>query len=297
MGLIWLASYPRSGSTWIRALLTAYLRPDQPTTLGALVVESDLARRDIVDDLLGFPSSDLRPDEFDRQLPRLCAQLAEDVGEDPYVVKVHRALRPTPERRPCYPPESTEGVVYAVRDPRDVALSLAPFLGLSLPAAVDLMGDSSFATNEALRTRSTLIPEPVGAWDWHVSSWIDAPEYRRLVIRYEDLIADAAAVLERLLHFLGHDVDHVQVRSAVARAHFHSLRAEEEAGHFLEHPHRAPSFFRSGRADGWRQSLPPDLATRVSVRFGTLMRRLGYLPTEVGVPPRALPLDVLPPPP
>ena len=38
MSIVWLASYPKSGNTWLRAVLTSYLRDDgEPASINALI--------------------------------------------------------------------------------------------------------------------------------------------------------------------------------------------------------------------------------------------------------------------
>ena len=277
MGVYWLASYPKSGNTWMRVLLSAYLRPDAPPGLDALVVHSDLARRSLVDDLLGVPTADLYPGEFERLHPRACEQLADDVGEEPYVVKVHAALRKGAGGRYAFPPEATAGVVYVVRNPLDVAASLAPFFGWTTRRAVRVLGTPDYVLNADSPTRrGTLIPEPLFTWSGHVESWLDAPGYRVLLVRYEDLLDDTAATFERVVRFVGYEVDGARIEAAVERARFDRLRAEEAQHGFRERPRTASAFFRSGRAGGWREALAPEEAAQVVAQHGTVMRRLGY---------------------
>lgn len=56
--IIWLASYPKSGNTWLRALLTAYLAPDQPLDLAALTGAPVQLDRQALDDACGIASAE-----------------------------------------------------------------------------------------------------------------------------------------------------------------------------------------------------------------------------------------------
>lgn len=277
MGLYWLASYPKSGNTWMRALMTAYLAPERPLALNAFAVRADLVRRDEMDELLGVPTADLRPDELERLHPDACLCLADDVGDEPYVVKVHAGLYPTPDGRLFYPPEATAGAVYIVRNPLDVAASFAPFMGWTVDHTVAVLGQPDFVLNEGDGRRVLgVLPERLGRWSDHVESWLDAPGYRVCLVRYEDLLVDAASEFENVLRFLGYDPEVAHVEAAVERARFDRLQKQEAQDGFSERSPVAPSFFRKGRAGDWRETLAPEQAALIVAQHGPVMRRLGY---------------------
>ena len=125
--IVWLASYPRSGNTWLRALLTNYLEDGGgPASIDALVGGSDAIRREVFDEELGLSSSDLTPEEILRHRPHLHELLAAELPR-PSFVKVHDAYLRTADGVPVFPPAATLGAVYVVRNPLDVAVSLADF--------------------------------------------------------------------------------------------------------------------------------------------------------------------------
>lgn len=268
MGVLWLASYPKSGNTWVRVFLSALIRPDAPPVLSALPVGHDLAVRSRLDDLLGLPSADLGPDELERLFPRACRQLAADAGDALSVVKAHVAQRRTPGGEWTFPPGAAAGVVYVVRNPLDVVASLAPFLGLRAERAADVLADPPFRLHD--RAGGTMVPEHLGTWSEHVAGWLGGG-HRVLCVCYEDLLADPVAGFDRVAAFVGLDADPGAIAAARAWAGFARLQSEEARGGFSERPRTATPFFREGQAGGWRRAL--DLGLPAELPFGPDLAR------------------------
>ncbi|NOZ51459.1 MAG: sulfotransferase domain-containing protein, partial [Chloroflexi bacterium] len=81
-GIIWLASYPKSGNTWMRVFLTNYLRDsDEPAEINNLDGGPIASARDIFDRVIGVESSDLTAEEIDRFRPAVYEQVAAESDE------------------------------------------------------------------------------------------------------------------------------------------------------------------------------------------------------------------------
>ena len=134
--IVWLASYPRSGNTWLRALLTNYLEGDgEPASINALTAGPSVIPREVFDEELGLCSSDMTPEEVLRHRPLLHELLASELSQ-PTFVKVHDACLRVPGGSLLFPPAATYGAVYIVRNPLDVAVSLAHFWNWPIARAV-----------------------------------------------------------------------------------------------------------------------------------------------------------------
>ncbi len=94
------------------------------------------------------------------------------------------------------------------------------------------------------------MPQLVSTWTAHARSWLGAPGFRIMTIRYEDLAADTPAQLAGIAGFLGLDSNHDAVARAVEAADFQNLQRQEAASGFRERPEGMPRFFRQGRAGG-----------------------------------------------
>lgn len=282
-GLCWLASYPKSGNTWARLAL-ASLR------LGGTAVDfrdwemgggRDPAafQRWRFDAGLDIDSSDLTEEEVLAARPEAFRALARELHGS--VTKVHEAFIRTPTGEFLFPPDVTAGAVYLVRDPRDVAVSLANHMGTSLDATIALMNDPDACFSRPGRRLSRQLHQPLLTWSRHVVGWLDEPPFPVTLVRYEDMLADPAGSLERLAAAFHIDTTPEAVAKAVAATRFDVLRAQEATHGFHERPPTATApFFRKGKAGGWRAVLSVTQAARIEADHGEVMERLGYLPAH-----------------
>ncbi len=275
---IWLASYPRSGNTWVRALLRAATEP----TPGSKIDLDDLgadpiaSSRDHLERWTGLISSELEPAEIDRIRPGADAALDEGL-DDILFRKIHDALFSAPGGLPIVPPAATLRAVYIVRDPRDVAVSFAHFFHRTQAGAVATMADPCAALSRSGKRLRSQVRQLLDTWSNHVSGWLDHELFPMLLVRYEDLAADAAGELTRIAEFAGLELSPGWVEAAAEVAGFEQLRARESIHGFKVRPRSdAPFFFRRGQAGAWEDELAPELALRVEADHGPVMARLGY---------------------
>lgn len=272
----WIASYPKSGSTWVRVLLANYLRNGkQPVDIDELDATIASAR-DFFDEHVGIEASDLTHAEIDRYRPAAYEEAARRAG-GPMYVKVHDAFARNADGLPLFPRWATAGILYLVRNPLDVAVSFAHHAGVPVETAVEWMRDPecSFAADPtALHPQ---LRQRLSTWSAHVRSWIDGRDLPLLVVRYEDLSRDPLAAFTSIARFLRLEVEAARVAQAVAFSAFAVLQAQERAHGFRERFPGAAAFFRRGEVGAWRDSLPPALVARVIADHGPIMRRFGYL--------------------
>lgn len=272
--IVWLASYPKSGNTWVRAFLTNYLADGAaPASINALAghIASD---RHTFDEMTGVESSDLSADEAARYRPAAYRLLAAESEATTYL-KVHDAV--VRGSVPLIPADATAAAIYIVRNPLDVAVSLASHLDCGIARAVDHVceGLTLAAGGAALRSQ---IEQAVLSWGAHVRSWLDDPGFRVECVRYEDLIDDAVGAFRRILVAAGEPVDDERLARAIRHASFERLQAQEGATGFSERWSSGSRFFRSGRVGQWKHALNDEQVARVVAAHRPEMRRLGYLP-------------------
>ena len=292
--IVWLASYPKSGNTWLRAVLTNYLRDDDaPVSINALLGPPVASSRETFDELVGLDSSDLTPEEVLHHRPLLHELLARESTEPagapahegaPVFVKVHEAYLRTVDGMALFPKAVTAGVVYLVRNPLDVAVSYAHHRQRSIDDTVRWMNDPEAAEAKVDGGIFHQMPQPLGTWSGHVSSWLDQVELPMHVARYEDLLADPTAAFGAIVRFAGldragapPDDGPARLARAVRHAGFSGLRAQEEESGFFEKQPTAPSFFRAGTSGSWREALDPRQVRALVDTHGPVMARLGYL--------------------
>jgi aryl sulfotransferase len=270
-GLVWLASYPKSGNTWMRVLL-ANLRADTALPVGINNLAEPftlIGSWRFADDLLVDP--DLLDDQdLERLRPLQCDFVAPRVTT-PFFCKTHDRFFGR-SRQPLLGTRAW-GAVYMVRDPRDVAVSMRHHSGMSLDATIAAMHDSDFYLSSRLQLRSR-----VGDWAGHVSEWTGQNFLRTKVVRYEDLRVDTAGVVKDIVSFLGGRATDEDIHRAVAYSSLNELQQQEATKGFRERLPGQDRFFRSGRVGEWRDVLTASQVRTLEDRFAPVMAQLGYHP-------------------
>lgn len=276
-GIIWLASYPKSGNTWFRIFLTNLLRDgDEPVDINALGSTPIASARAIFDDEVGTEAADLTPDEIDRLRPGVYEQLAQTASE-PLFMKVHDAWTLLPDGNALLSTKATLGAIYFIRNPLDVAVSYAHHNGTDIKQAIDCMGNG----NHALCDKSVRLPNQLRqkllTWSGHVESWLNAPEVRVHLMRYEDMLAHPLETFSGAVTFAGLSHNRERIEKALRFSEFEILQNQEKEKGFREKAPGSDLFFRNGRAGQWRDRLTPAQAGRIISDHGDTMRRFGYL--------------------
>ena len=276
--ILWLASYPKSGNTWLRILLANYLGDSAlPADINALGSDPICSSRDLFDQAVGVRSASLPPTVVERLRPEVYRFAARGV-RDTLRLKAHDAYLLTDVGEPLFPADVSRGVIYLVRDPRDIAVSYAHHCGIAPARSVQRINNP--VAGLARKNPSLQLTQRVGSWSNHVRSWVDQADIPVLVVRYEDLLARTIEVFAEVLRFTGHVPDTHRVRRAVDDSSLVRLQEQEAKASFRERPLRSTApFFRRGTAGGWRDDLDPELARSVEREHGETMSRFAYLET------------------
>ena len=284
--IIWLSAWPKSGTTWLRAVLTNYLADDdQPASINALVGGRRESRAEF-DECLGVNSADMTDEEVSRRLPAFRTALAERLlaarssakqhaRHEPLFVKTHEAYR-LPGGAPRFPGEAF-GAVYLVRNPLDVAVSYAHHLNWPIDATIKRMNDPDVREAHNATGVYPELPEPLTTWSHHVASWTEQTAVPVHVVRYEDLLADPHNQFAAIVRFAGLAWDGPVLDRAIEHSAFHRLSEQEAADGFREKQPTAASFFRAGVAGQWRSALEAAQVQALVDAHGDVMERFGYL--------------------
>ncbi|MDE3113961.1 MAG: sulfotransferase domain-containing protein [Pseudomonadota bacterium] len=282
----WLASYLKSGNTWLRMLLANLSAGGEAKDINALPAHSGIANaRRPFDNLLLIESGLLTADEVDCLRPRLHAALASgapaEVGDvparGPRFTKVHDAYAMTAGGEPLLAgARGGKGAIVIVRDPRDIAPSLANHNGVTIDRAIDQLNDTSAVAFAALETQPVQLRSKLGDWSGHVASWLGQHDIPVHLVRYEDLLSDTPRIFQQVLTFAGLAAGHAEVEAAIRSSDFARLQAQEQAMGFAEAARRGSVFFRRGQAGAWRDELTVAQVRRIEQAHGAMMQRLGY---------------------
>jgi len=195
----------------------------------------------------------------------------------PAPVKEHDAWSRTTAGRALFDAHHTHAAIYILRDPRDVAISWAHFMGRTIDWTIRYMADHGAMIRGGTRQLSTSMPQFLGRWSTHVTGWVDESGLAPLVVRYEDMHADLPRTLHRIADHIGWTVSDEAIIGAVAATRFDRLADQERRHGFGENSDTADRFFRSGRAGGWREVLTAEQAATIERDHAQVMRRFGYL--------------------
>jgi hypothetical protein len=275
--LIWLASYPKSGNTWMRSFLHNLFRNSvEPIDInditdfcigdsGAQWYKRRAGGRDI---------KDLTPEEIGKIRP-LVHQDFTTVFPDSVFVKTHNYLGEW-GGVPLHTMDVTAGGIYILRNPLDVVISVSHHFGETLDEAIAHMA------NDAMMTGGTdsHVVEVHRSWSTHVKSWTEHPSPQLLVLRYEDLLRKPRKYFKQVSTFLGLKPSTERLERAIRNSSFKMLKAIEEKKGFKERPKTAQSFFREGRAEQWREVLTPDQVRQIIRDHHVQMERFGYIPED-----------------
>lgn len=188
--MVWLASYPRAGNTWLRFLLASYFLG---TTHDSLAMEARIPN--------------LHRGNIDLAWPH-----------DPVLGKTHLFWS---EQHPYH--QESRGCIYLIRHPKDVLLSNLNYL--KLQGAVE--DDRAFALDFIRCGGVPVWLEVMGSWKKHANSWLESPSLPRLVIRYEAMKANPHSALTRVLRFLGLQPDAERIAGAIRDCELPRLREME----------------------------------------------------------------------
>jgi hypothetical protein len=274
-GIVWLASYPKSGNTWLRVFLANFQRDDgRPVDINALASGS-ASNRELFDSAFGVESSDMTAEEIERYRPQALRWLARQRTEI-LNIKIHDAYLWTSACEPLIPADVTRGVIYVARNPLDLVISFAHHFTISLEEAISRLGSETSLGAHPDRLKAH-VRQRLLSWSGHVLSWLDQQVIPVHLMRYEDMSVRPVETFREAVRFLGWTDDVDRVRRAVAFSSFETLRRQEQAKGFKER-YGGTAFFREGRTDAWREVLTEEQVSRVVGDHGPVMRRLGYLP-------------------
>ena len=277
-GIYWLASYPKSGNTWFRSVLANFRATgDAPVDINQLNTGAIASSRNWVDDVLGVDTADLTQDEVEAIRPEIYRWSVAEAPNELGYHKIHDAYTHRADGRPLVDDVASLGAVYLLRNPLDVAPSLANHNGVDIDAAIAQMRDQTHALARAKNRLTGQLLQRMGSWSQHVESWVDAREIPVFVLRYEDMHADPITAFGAAFSALGLPENPQRLKQAIAFSQFDTLAAQEEAHGFRERPSGKRRFFRKGKVGDWQNSLTPAQVAQVIADHGPMMQRFGYL--------------------
>ena len=269
--IIWLASYPKSGNTWVRSLLSNYIYTnyDQST-----LNKTDLIKRfPSKQQLEGICEFEKLKQETEISKHWITAQSKINFYQGLVFLKTHN-IASSYKGNEFTDFNNTSGSIYVVRDPRSVALSYAHWLNKPLNETIDEMLNSDIL---ALNEDQTL--EVRSSWKNNYLSWKNSP-YPKIIIRYEDLHQDIVNSFKKILNFINLfekiEIDENKIYDVIKKCSFKNLSEIEKKDGFIQN-YSKTNFFRKGLTDEWKTELDKNLIKKIETNLENEMKELNYL--------------------
>lgn len=275
--LYWLASYPKSGNTWMRAFIANLCHSGaSPVGINDLSTGEMASCREWIDGALDFDIHELSHDEIDQLRPSAYIWLSQNSPQPEYH-KIHDAYTHLPDGNPLFPSEATKGIVYIVRNPLDVAVSFAHHCNCSIDQAIERMGNSEFTFAGGTHKPYRQLRQKLLSWSGHVNGWLNVTDIPCLPVKYEEMKIHPLQTFTQVARFLELNDHPDAICTALSHCDFNNLQAQESEKSFREKPMQASAFFRKGIIGDWKKTLNQRQVNQILSDHGEVMTRLGYL--------------------
>lgn len=272
--IIWIASYPKSGNTWVRAFLHNLMRDTQEAydinRLSDLTLGDSQVRW--FQQIQNKPSREYSNEELAALRPQV-HRLFTETSRDPVFVKTHNAVMEYAGTA-MISLQHTAAAIYVIRNPLDVVISHSHHYGNSIDRTIEIMETFGSVTGAG----DNHVPELHSSWSNNVLTWTAVPNPALHVMRYEDMLDKPLGTFTKLVKFLNLPAGRERIERAIKRSSFKVLQEQERQHGFVERNAQSERFFRAGKAGQWRTELTPEQIARVVEAHREQMSRFGYYP-------------------
>ena len=266
--LTWIASFPRSGNTWVRALISAYIN-EGVTDINSIMQTGDKDYK-YYDGIVKAPISEWSMTDQALIKPTAMLRMLEDADGN-LMLKTHDCNVDISGVAQI-PHDISRAAIYIARDPRDIALSFKNHYNThTLDAAVDKLLDAKHITrypNKGLHVLQL-------SWQLHIASWLRELPYPVYILRYEDLLSKPFDILSDIVRFLQLEYDADIVNKSIEACDIQRFQQQEKKQGFREGVGQV--FFHQGKAQRWRDELDVRLQERIKNACRKEMTALEYL--------------------
>ena len=275
--IVWLASYPKSGNTWLRAFLSSLIS-DGKININQLLSDVYFPSRDIFLSVTNLDSTYLTKREIEELRYEVYDYVSQGEESDRLLFsKIHDKCSVDVRRIIDHP--STKCIIYLIRNPLSIVGSFANHLNNTIDKTISVMADS----RTTLAMEQNGIPsmwqfsQNLGSWSEHVESWTSISSAKLKVFRYEDMLLESDKTFKSILDHIGLDVSDIYLQRTIKSVHIDNLRQHEFEKGFEEKPMKLKSFFRTGKVDAWKSELTIQQQSDVISTHLETMNKYGYL--------------------
>tara|TARA_B100000902_G_C27249379_1_gene884391 strand:- start:499 stop:1368 length:870 start_codon:yes stop_codon:yes gene_type:complete len=288
--IIWLASYPKSGNTWLRAILHQLIikkNIEDETWISKIGRLVDGYPK--VEHFRNLNSSLVKPEDYlnKNEIIKNWDISQKKLNSDNKLkfLKTHNMLCSINIGQNNFQftnEENTLGVIYIVRDPRNVITSLKNHFSFeSYNKALDFITSE----NRWVGTKKNYVPHLLSSWEHNFESWSMFPK-NYILFKYEDILEDPKKQIKRLIEYLQKFIkinySQEMIDQIIRDTSFQNLRELEKKGLFLESVNsnkteKKVSFFHLGPKNNYKELLNEKIIDKIEKKFQNTMKKLNYL--------------------
>ena len=292
--IIWLASYPKSGNTWVRTIINQIIFNDIKSKTEVFDKLTRIRRYPSKIDIVGLPqlpNHNVFTKEQKKQVIDFTIKnwsVSQDKinqNNKTNILKTHNILCKLNLDGKNYSfanLNNTIGVIHIVRDPRNIVTSVKNHFSINNEEeSVEMLCDNynwtGFVNNE--------IPQLLSSWSNHYNSWKKFPN-NYLLIKYEDLVTDISKEIIRIAKYLSNHFEYEFSEKIVdeikKNTSFENFKELETKGKFNENSineitGEKNTFFNLGPKNNWKEILKKESIYKIEKEFNKEMKELGYL--------------------
>ena len=280
--IVWLASYPKSGNTWLRSIISA------------LVYSKDgLFNFELLKKIPQFPTQKYFREFTDdytniHEIKKywIAAQDKINVENEIKFLKTHH-INCKIDNYSFTNKQNTCATIYIVRDPRNLVNSISNHYDKTINEAKEFLitPKTLGASKNIHNLKNGNVVTLIGNWAENYNFWKQTNE-NFLLVKYEDLLNNINLELEKIVLFLkkyvNFDVNDNKLQNIIKTTNFNHLKEKEKEGLFDENVYtkstnRKINFFHQGPENNWKSKLEIEIVNEINLKFKNEMIELGYL--------------------
>ncbi len=277
--IIWLASYPKSGNTWVRSLLSAYYYSKNGDFSFELLKNIGLYPQKKYFDIKINKPGEINS-YWDISQKKIISK------KKKIILKTHNSLLALNGKN-FTKPEYTLGIIYIVRDPRNVVTSLKNHYDLDYEQSLDFMLNEKKYIYDIREKNDYADFHFLSSWSNHYKSWINNNLFKKMVIKYEDLENDTFKTLKNLIIYINslfqvnEKIDEIKINNCIKTTNFEILKHKEKKEGFSENVYSEKTkkkidFFHLGSKNKWREVVPKEFHEKINNIFKEDLKNLKY---------------------
>ena len=276
--IIWIASYPKSGNTWVRSFLSAYyFCKDGIFDIKSLSAIEDYPNKQFFD-------QEVKEGEIHKHWEESQKKILNK--KKVKFLKTHNSLIKA-FGHDFTQPKYSLGVIHVIRDPRNVITSVKNHNDFSTyEEALKFMQNDNAVLNDYKHLKNYAKTTIINSWRINYQSWMRNNFYKKFTIKYEDMIENPLKIFKDLIVFINTickfgNVDQKKLENAIETTNFKKLQDIENQGKFSENVYslkdnRKIKFFYQGPSNDWRKNLDQNMIEKMNEYYKEDLKKLGY---------------------